>query len=478
MLIMKIQIKFFLIFFFLTGALFAQQQQITVTGGKDVFHNINGESIDTVYGNVVITQGNVKITCDKAVRFVSQNKAELIGHVVATQDTLTITCDHGYYFGDERKAESNSGVKLNDKKVILTADSGDYFFDLDKAIFKHNVTLVDTSSILTSNELTYFKDEGKAIAVGNVKIVQSQNIIQADSLTHFRESRITFADNNVLIRNSANNTKIYGDHLEDYPKKYYSLIDKNPLLIQIDSSYIMQPDTSLIGKKDSVRILKIDTLVIKSKRLEAYRDTMNIFKAEDSVEIVKGSFASKNDYSLYYRSLGKIVTYKINRAASQPIIWYENSQLTGDSIIIFMKNNKIDLLNVNRNAFILSQNAKFRERFDQISGDTLKVYFNESGIRETDVHGKVYSIYYLYDDNSPNGLIKSSSQTAKIYFEDKKVSQVNLYGTPNSEYYPEIKVKGNELSFTLPDYVLYNNRPTKEKLLTGSIKYLESFNKK
>ena len=459
--------RLFLIIFLLSGISYAQQQSITVTGGKDVFHNINGESIDTVYGNVVITQGNVIITCDKAVRFVSQNKAELIGNVVAKQDTLTITTDHGYYFGNDRKAESNSGVKLNDKKVILTADSGDYFFDLNKAVFKSRVTLIDTSSTLTSNELTYFKNEGKAIAVGNVKIVQSNNIIEADSLTHFRESRITFATNNVLIKNKSNNTKIYGDHLEDYPQKFYSLIDKNPLLIQVDSSYSYQPDTSLNDRKDSVKTLKVDTLVIKSKRLEAYRDTLNIFKAEDSVEIVKGSFASKNDYSEYYRNVGKIVTYKVNPKAGQPIIWFENSQLTGDSVIIFMHDNKIDLLNVNKNAFILSQNKNYPLRFDQISGDTLKIHFNESGIKETDVHGKVYSIYYLYDDNSPNGLIKSSSQTAKIYFEDKKVSQVNLYGTPNSEYYPEIKVKGNELSFTLPDYVFYNNRPTKEKLLSG-----------
>ncbi|MHB1688516.1 MAG: OstA-like protein [Ignavibacteriaceae bacterium] len=461
------KIKFFFIIFIFTGISFAQQQIITVTGGKDVFHNINGESIDTVYGNVVITQGNVVITCDKAVRFISENKAELIGNVVAKQDTITITTDHGYYFGNERKAESNSGVKLDDKKVILTADTGDYFFDLDKAIFKSKVKLYDTASTLTSNKLTYFKDEGKAIAVGNVKIIQKKNIIEADSLTHFRESGITFAYDNVKISNTSNSAKIYGDHLEDYPKKFYSLIDKNPLLIQIDSSYFFQKDTSSRNGKDSVKTLKIDTLLIKSSRMESYRDTINVFKAEDSVEIVRGNFASKNDYSEYFRSQGKIVTDKINDKAAQPIIWYDNSQLTGDSVTIFMKDNKINLLDVNRNAFILSQNIKYPNRFDQISGDKFIIHFDDNGINQTEVYGKVYSIYYLYDDNTPNGLVKSSSQTAKIFFEDKKVSQVNLYGTPNSEYYPEVKVKGNELSFTLPDYVFYNNRPTKEKLLSG-----------
>jgi hypothetical protein len=45
------------------------------------------------------------------------------------------------------------------------------------------------------------------------------------------------------------------------------------------------------------------------------------------------------------------------------------------------------------------------------------------------------------------------------------VSAVRLYGSPNSEYYPENKVEGKELSFTLPEYVFYKNRPTKKELL-------------
>jgi len=459
-------LKIFLLFTVLAGVTFPQQQQtITVTGGKQVHHTINGESIDTVYGPVTITQGNVRITCDKAVRYVIENNAELIGHVVARQDTLTITTDHGFYYGDERKAESNSGVKLNDKKVILTADSGDYFFDLDKAVFKSRVKLVDTSSTLTSNRLTYFKNEGKTIAAGNVKIVETQNIIRADSLIHFRDSRISFAFNNVRIDNTANNTKIFGDHLEDYPNTSYTLIDKNPLLIQIDTSYINKIDTSKSGEIDTSKEMRLDTLVIKSRKMEAYRDTINIFKAEDSVKIVRGNFASKNDYSQYFRNQGKIITEKINPNAAQPVIWYEGSQLTGDSVAIFLNENKIKQMDVNRNAFIISYDEKYPLRYSQISGDKFIIHFGDDGIEETEVYGKVYSIYYLYDDNSPNGLVKSSSQTAKIFFKDKKVDQVKLYGTPMSEYYPEIKVTGNELAYTLPGFILYKDRPIKEELL-------------
>jgi len=45
------------------------------------------------------------------------------------------------------------------------------------------------------------------------------------------------------------------------------------------------------------------------------------------------------------------------------------------------------------------------------------------------------------------------------------VIEVRLYGFPKSDYYPENQVEGKELSFTLPAYVIYKNRPTKEALL-------------
>ncbi len=467
--ISKIFFTALLIFIFANTSGFAQKDNqsdyITVLGDSLVGKVINGEAVRQVYGHVVLTQGNVRVTCNQAIQYLADNNAELIGNVIATQDTLTITTQKAFYFGNEKKAETDTSVRLNDKKVILTADSGVYFFDLDKAIFKGNVTLFDTSSTLTSQALTYFRKEGKAIAVDSVKIVESNNIIRADSLIHFRESRITYANRNVRISSTNNNTVIFGNHLEDYPKNHYTLITERPLMIQIDSSYSERRDT--LAAPGDTSTLKIDTLVIRSLRMEAFRDTVNIFRAMDSVRIVRGSFASRNDYTEYFRSKGEIVTKQLTAKSPQPVIWYDTSQLTGDSVAIFLVDNKIRTLDVNRNAFILSQNETYKKRYDQMSGSRLVIHFLDGRIEETEVYGGIHSIYYLYEDNSPNGLSKSSSDSAKIFFDNNKVSEVKLYGTPNSEYYPENKVEGSELTFTLPGYIIYNDRPEKAALVAG-----------
>lgn len=437
--------------------LFAQQGDlIRVVGDSLIGKMVNGESVREVYGNVVLTQGNVVITCNKAIQYISRNEAELIGNVIAKKDTLTIKTARGFYFGNLSKTKSNSGVYLDDKKVILTADSGEYFFNEDRAVFETNVKLFDTTSTLTSTKLNYFQKQDRAVAIGNVKIVDPENEITADTLEHFRKTKITFAFSNVRIKNLKNNTEIYGEHLEDFRERNYSIIDIKPLLLQVDTTYIT--------REDSTKEAKLDTLFIKARLMESFRDSSEKYIATDSVLILKDEFASRNDLTLFYKEQNRIVINKIGEEARQPIIWYKNSQLTGDSITIYLDGNKITKLDVNNIAFMMSQNEIYDNRFDQTSSDSIKIYFANNKINEADFFGKVYSIYYLYEGETKNGLTKSNSSKAKVLFKDDEVSEVKLYINPASEYYPEKQVNGNEKSYLLPRFIIMEDRPTKEEM--------------
>lgn len=434
-----------------------QNKTVTVTGQELVGSVQNGESIREVNGNVVLTQGNVVITCNKAIQYLARNDAKLIGNVIITQDTLTIYTDEGFYYGNERRSFSDKGVKLDDKKVVLTAKIGEYFFNEDRADFRKKVKLYDTASTLTSSRLLYFRKEDRAIAFDSVKITDKENIIYADSLVHFRRAEESFGFGNVSIKNKSNNSMILGGHLEDYRAKDYSIIDSLPLLIQIDTTFA----------SDTVKT--IDTLLIKSKIMKAFRDTTNRFVAIDSVEILRGGFASKNDYSIFFRNDETIITSKSSDEAAQPVMWFENSQLSGDSIKIFLKENQIQKIDIINNALIASYNEKYKQRFDQISGDTIFLFFDSSGIKRNEVYSNVLSIYYLYDNEEANGLMKASAQSSIMNFENKKIISVKLFGTPNSEYHPEDVIKGKEQEYFLPRFVLFENRPVKEKLLTPQL---------
>jgi lipopolysaccharide export system protein LptA len=438
----------------------SEDEKIIVIGDSLVGKIVDGESIREVNGNVKLKQGNVTVTCNKAIQYILRNEAELLGNVIATQDSLTLKTETGYYFGNMKKTKSTSGIILDDTKVVLSADSGEYYFEEAKAFFQTNVKLVDSTTTLISDELTYFKNLDKSVAVGNVNITDRSNVIYADTLIHFRKDKRSIADGNVSITNLKDNLTVFGNHLEDDGQLKYTLINQNPLLMQIDTT---------ISRNDSLQTeVSIDTLLIKSKVMESFRSGVNIFKAIDSVKILRREFASANDLTTYYRDKEKIITNRIADTTMRPVLWYENSQLTGDSITIYLDEGEIKSLAVDYNSFMISQSKIFSQRFDQTSSDSVHLYFMNNKLQRAEFAGKVQSIYYLMEEDKPNGLVKSTAHKAVIVFKENEIDQVRLYGSPTSEYYPEVKVEGLERTFTLPKFVLKENRPVKKDFFNHS----------
>lgn len=434
-------IKFFFFLFLALGSIFAQTP-ITVSGEKLEGYEVDGEKMRRVIGDVVITQDNIVIKCDSAIHFIKQNNAELMGNVVITQDTLTIKTPKGFYFGKEKRAYSNSGVELDDKKVYLIAGEGEYFFDSAKAIFINNVVLHDKSDTLSSDFLTYYRYSGIATATGNVNIRDSVNVVMADSLIHYRFDRITYAFNNVQINSFEENLVITGGYLEDYRDSGFSKILIDPFLIQVDTSG---------GKQD--------TLYIRSAIMETFREPVPKFVAIDSVVILSSEFSSVNTYTIFERDSGIVYISKLREDDNQPIIWYEDTQLTGDSIKIVTTETGIEALFVRNNSLIASRNINYPVRIDQMSGRDIDLTFDDGALYSTDVSGGVLSYYYSYEDGIPDGLLKSSGARAVIIFADGRADEVRLYGDPESEYYPENLVRGSERKYLLPSFREFFQKP-------------------
>lgn len=453
---LSLRISIFFILLFTVNYIYPQTGgPISVTGDQLTGRMENGFAVREVTGNVVLTQGNVVITCDRAIQYLAANNARLIGNVVVRQNNLTIKTPEGFYYGNERRAYSERGVTLDDGKVILSARIGEYFFKENKADFRSNVVLSDSLSMMTSEELVYYRDTEFAVAQYNVVLEDSVNRIRTDSLTHDRRTQITHCFGNVQLVNRSDNTVINGDYMEDYRVRKYSMVRGNALLIQIDSVFAAGADT----------LLSVDTLIIKSFTMESDRDTISLFTAKDSVKILRGSFASVNDLTRYDKSAEMITTFKTSEKGEVPVLWYDNSQLTGDSVYIFLSDNAISRIDINANAFLVSKNEAYPFRFDQILGRRIRMHFAENQLSYTEIFENVLGIYYVYEDEAGNGVIKASGLNAWIGFKDKKVETVKFLGEPKSEYHPEALLAGNEKAFTLPGFLLRQGRPEKSDLL-------------
>lgn len=409
-----------------------------------VVDNIN---IREVIGNVVITQEDVKITCNKAIQYLKSNNAELIGNVIITQDSVIIKTERGRYFGNLKIAYSDSAVTLDNNEMNLIADKGNYNLNTKIANFFGNVKFRDSLNHLTSNKLVYYKNDEKIIATGNVVVKDTSSLIKSDSLLHLRNEKFSEGFGNIEIRSQSNNLSIFGDHFTDDDVKKVSKIDGNPFLTKID--------THENGLED--------TLFISAKYLEAGKDSNSVLYAIDSVNIIRGKFASINNYTVYNREKDNILIKKQNENDEQ-ILWHENTQVLGDTILIKLVKRKINAVDIINNAILISQDSTNEFRFNQMSGDSIFMSFNSGKLSKTDVRGNVLSIYYLLDQGKPNGLLKSSAKQIIILFENGRVSKVKMYGSPISEYHPENLIEGNEKDFTIPNFVIYKNKPDKEKI--------------
>ncbi len=415
---------------------------------------INNERVRILFGNVQLIHQDIQIFCDKGIQYLESNKAELEGNIRIVQGNQIITAPKGFYYGNRRTAFGTRGITLYDGKVTLKADSGEYYFDEKKALFKGRVFLFDDTTKLYSDQLTYFSQDEHALSIGNVKVTQLESEIHADTLDYFRQKRFTVAKGNVVAFNTEDNLRIFSDYLENDQNKKYSYVTGNPLLIQIDSTSEN----------------RIDTLIISAKKMEAFRDTSDIFIAVDSVKIWRDEFSAVTDYAIYDKKAGKIFTSKIENG-EQPIFWYGENMAYADSVEIFVEENRIKHANFFINSFLISRDTVFENRFNQMNGNFIQLVFmtdtvkNKNQLREVFINGNSLSIYYLYDENEPSGLNKSSSDSALIIIEENRVSEVKLFGNPEGEYHPEEKIIGKEKDFLLSGFKWINHKPQKNDLL-------------
>ncbi len=378
---------------------------------------VNGEDVRELIGNVQIRQDSVRITADRALQFLSSGLVTMTGHVVVKEDSLTMRAPRGAYHKDERRAEAFDSVSLDDGHTQLTAKYGEYFVDPRRAFFRSNVRVVDTSSVITADSLTYFRIDRRSIARGRVTVEN-------------RTDRVTITG---------------GELLHDAPRDY-SKMTIDPLLVQID--------TSSSGT--------FDTLAVRSLIMEAYRDTLRRLVATDSVRIARSDLSGTAGLAVFYTQGDSILLRR------SPVVWYQRTQVSGDSMNVYLERRKLRLVRVMGDPFAISQSDSLHpERFDQMTGELMLLHFAQPGLEKIEVETHAISVYHLYEDSSGNGINRTSGDRIIMGFRDGKVQWIKVVGGVEGDYYPENMVKGRESEYAIPGFLWRTDRPDRRRLMSG-----------
>lgn len=360
------------------------------------------------FGNVRFTQGNVTITCDRAVYVTATNSAELFGRVVVRQGTTTISAPYIFYNGETHIADASRGIKVDEGARTISSKKGLY------STVTHVSTFIDSAVVLDDSIR-----------------------IWSDTLVFDRDADTSYASGRVVISDSVGSAWLRGDRAFRDNRSRFTRMTGNAAAWQWDTTDLT--DTIYVAA---------DTLVM------THKDGENVYRAVSLVKLVRGSVAALADTMVYGSLAGDF------DLRGHPVLWSDSLLLSADTIQAFAPGRKLRSV-VGRSAALLVSRSDTTnlDRFDQIAGDHIVLTIETDTVRQLSAIGNAQSITFRSEGARPEGLAKVVSDTIRANFEHGQLSDVYWLGGIEGEHHPEPVVAGRADTYRLPGFVWRTDRP-------------------
>jgi len=429
-------------------------------------------------GHVKIRQGKTLLYGDSIILNSTLNSLEGFGNVhINDADSVHTYSSYLKYLGATKKAYLRKKVKLTDGKGVLTTDSLDYDVNTKLGSFKNGGKLVRNKTVLTSSEGLYYGETRDVIFRKKVELVDPENKIITDTLEYNTYSQLTnflspskiitgsrvistsngnyntgtrkgylydrsniddstyhfiademalddslqmgeFKGNAIYTSKDTLGFDLIANHIKANKQKSTFLATENPLLLikqKKDTLYIAA-DTLYAGKisdlKRKIPNARDSVGIITDTTLDKY------FEAYHNVKIYSDSLQGKAD-SLFYSLSDSTI-----RLITNPIIWANDNQISGDTLYLFVKNKKPEQLYVFENAFAINK-IDTTIYYNQLKGNKLNVWFEEGEIQKMSAKGNAENVYFPLDnDKYFIGVNHSNAQIIEVYFENTEPAKV------------------------------------------------------
>lgn len=421
-------------------------ERVRLVHADELMYDAYGPNPDVqiVKGHVAFTHKGARLNCDSAYFYQGNNSMRAFGHVRFRQgDTLSLTCDRAWYNGEEQMLEARQNVVLRHRKQTLYTDSLNYDRLYEYAYFFNGGRLIDGKTKLSSDWGEYHTATRMARFNLDVQLKTPKNRISTDTLYYdTRKSR----------------AHVVGMYTTDKGRG-----KEMPSVIRGKDNTITTTDGYFNTAKDEAELYGRSTVVSKGKTITAdtlfynsatgknrgkgrvifvdgkNRQKVTCEKMEYNEKIGRG-YATKNllvmDYSrkdtLYmHADTMRIETFNINTdSAFRKVHCYNkvrtyrvDIQSVCDSLVF---NSKDSCLTMYRNPVIWNAGR-------QLLGEVVKVFMNDSTVREAHVLGQALSVEQLPDSAYYNQV---SSKDMYAYFVNGQMRRSDAVRNVRSIYFP------------------------------------------
>jgi Uncharacterized protein conserved in bacteria len=225
-------------------------------------------------------------------------------------------------------------------------------------------------------------------------------------------------------------------------KNIPATIKKDSVTVPVTDSILAKQKTDTTATKDSVISSSANGKVKDTLAFNEKDSTNRYFEAYRNVRIFSDSLQSVCD-SMFYSFKDSVF-----RLYRDPVVWANNSQVTGDTILLFTKNKKADKVEAFENSFLV--NRLENDVYNQIKSARMDGWFADGNIDSVRANAYAECIYYIQDEDSAyTGVNQSQSDIIDIYFQNKELDKVVFRSAVTGTLWPisqkspaEMKLEG------------------------------------
>ena len=441
--------------------------------------------VQRLVGHVILSHRGRLLLCDSADLFSKDNRMIATGNPVRLEsgDTLFLECKHLDYDGHTEEAIAKDSVVLTQKSTRLFAQriflrmkeniahynergtvidttntlhsqNGIFYFDKEYIDFTKDVILINKQFMATGDTMRYQTDKGLSTFLGKTTIEDSGYIIKTtegwfssksnhagfnttttyyaqgllfrcDSLYLFRDSQIAEMYYDLFMYDSTNNIYITGQKGISYERDSSAKIFDSATLVSMD-------------KEDSL-FLHADTLF--------YRTVRDSAKSKKLLAVSNVKF-HRRDFQGVCDTLTFTTIDSVFRMKEEPILWADSTQMTADSIALFIENGKPHKVFLYQNAMLLSR--KDSVQFDQITGKFIIGDFEKSHLKTITVEKNSQSWTFLADKKQDIGLNKLACGMLIFHLKNRQIEWIEAINNPSGVVVPSQSL--NEENMYLPKF--------------------------
>lgn len=393
------------------------------------------------WGNVFLKRPDMTLETDTLYLDRVEDKAFYNTRGVIVDSTSTLTSNRGIYFMGEKRYRFLSSVNIINPEYKINSEQLDYYTQLNQSYFYGPTKITGEAYEIICENGFYDTENEKGIFKKNATIFYDDKIISGDSLYFESKRDYAAATNNISIIDTLNNSVIQGHYGEVFKAKDSIIITKRALAINIveSDSLFIHADTLIAVGPEEERILKgfYDVRILKED-IRGKSDSIHLNQNTGLIKLLKKPLTKKQN---------QILT-SAQRNLINPILWFGESQMTGDEIFLIsnLETKKLDSLKIIGNAFVIEKDTISADGYNQIKGGVLNGALIDGVLDNIDVIKNTEVVYYLYSESDLEliGIDKTTCSALNIQFEENEIGDITFLVSPEGNVFPDKELPQNE----------------------------------